>query len=360
MITNIYNEIDNQVSFVIFKIEDTMARIQIRPNIVIRLTIGVTCIVVLYLYIIVRNYYIQKQDNNPFFNKNLSKYKIETFINPRINISPSLVSYYNLICKLDKEKTERLKNVDSETQNSENLKNLFNNFVMSPYNGRCTNIQRFGGRYLSMCHYWDGHKFLCIDEVHKDIEQNECLVYSFGVSDDWSFEKLLGRVGCKVLAFDPTVNLPNRLENNVLFEKIGLSALKDASNSLDTLSSILQKHGHSKSKITYLKIDIEGYEVDGLLQWLESGALDNVQQIGLEYHLPDTETTLKFFYALIKLYFEGNFRVISYDLNGCATKQPNHAPKYAEILLMKPSEHSICIEKSTLELPSINTDYQLP
>ena len=220
---------------------------------------------------------------------------------------------------------------------------------MNPHNGRCSNIQRLGGRYLSGCHYWDGHKFVCTDELHKDIENNECLVYSFGIGKDFSFEKVLGSIGCKVFAFDPTINHPKELETNVLFEKIGLSARTDVENSLDTLSSILSNHSHAQSKISYLKIDIEGHEVDGLLQWFESGALRNVQQIGLEYHLPDTDATLKFFHALIKLYFEEGFRLISFDINGCTGKQSQDYPHLAEIVLMKESESSVCIEKTTLK-----------
>ena len=317
-----------------------------RSNLVKNLCITGTCIIVLCLCIISRNY--RSLTHLPIFQQDLSKYKVEAFVNPRKNISPALDDYYNCICNADKEKTEFIKNISFKTQSVENLKNIFSNVIMNPHVGRCSNIQRFGGRYLSMCHYWDGHKFVCTDEIQRDIEKKECLVYSFGISDDWSFEKLLGSIGCKVFAFDPTVNLPKQLESNVSFEKIGLSATVDVKNSLDTLSSILQKHGHARSKITYLKVDIEGHEVDGLMQWLDSGALNNVQQIGLEYHLPDAETTLKFFYVLTKLYFEGNFRVISFDLNGCASKQPNHAPKYAEIVMMKLSEQSICVETTTL------------
>merc|ERR1712080_292842 len=114
----------------------------------------------------------------------------------------------------------------------------------------------------------------------------------------------MGSSGCQVFAFDPTVNHPKQLDTNVIFEKVGLSSRTDVGSSLYTLSSILHKQGHAKSKISYLKIDIEGHEVDGLVQWFESGALRNVHQIGLEYHLPDVETSLKFFHALIKLYFE--------------------------------------------------------
>ena len=297
-------------------------------------------------------YNTQRRKKLQIFHQDLSKYKLEVLLNPintRVKRVPSLRKYYTYICNSDKEKTELIKNIDFKAQNAEYVHEMFNNFVMNPHNGRCANIQRIGGQYLPGCHYWDGHKFLCTDELHKDIENNECLVYSFGIANDWSFEKILGSIGCKVFAFDPTTNHPKELETNVLFEQIGISATTDVGNSLDTLSSILRKHGHAQSKISYLKIDIEGHEVDGLLQWFESGALRTVQQIGLEYHLHDTDATLRFFHALIKLYFEEGFRLISFDINGCAGKQHQDYPHYAEIVLMKQSNSSICIEKTTVK-----------
>ena len=65
-------------------------------------------------------------------------------------------------------------------------------------------------------------------------------------------------------------------------------------------------------------MDIEQAELEGLPAWLASGALDNVQQIALEIHLTeDVNVSVNFLKTLKKLYFEGNFRLISYEPNGC-------------------------------------------
>lgn len=79
---------------------------------------------------------------------------------------------------------------------------------------------------------------------------------------------------------------------------------------METLANILERNGHTEKTINLLKIDIEGSELDGkgtymfykigcvnfnvtfpafqgLEAWLDSGALQNVQQIQLEIHLEE-------------------------------------------------------------------------
>ena len=51
------------------------------------------------------------------------------------------------------------------------------------------------------CETWphmDGVKRLCMDQLYGDVKSNSCLIYSFGLSDDWSFEENMALLGCKV------------------------------------------------------------------------------------------------------------------------------------------------------------------
>ena len=45
---------------------------------------------------------------------------------------------------------------------------------------------------------FDGHKFVCADDFIYDINNERCLVYSFGLSDDTSFEEAMAEAGCEV------------------------------------------------------------------------------------------------------------------------------------------------------------------
>ena len=48
----------------------------------------------------------------------------------------------------------------------------------------------------------DGVKKICMDKLYTSIVHESCLVYSFGLADDWSFEENMARIGCKVLLND--------------------------------------------------------------------------------------------------------------------------------------------------------------
>ena len=51
----------------------------------------------------------------------------------------------------------------------------------------------------------DGSKFICLDNLYLDLKNKRCLIYSFGLSTDWTFEESLAAMGCQVI-----------LENNYL------------------------------------------------------------------------------------------------------------------------------------------------
>jgi hypothetical protein len=120
-----------------------------------------------------------------------------------------------------------------------------------------------------------------------------CLVYSFGIGNETSFDFAAAALGCEVHLFDPT--LPSESEqkvaNRMYFHPWGLASsdtVTPAGWVVKTLSSIAQRLGHANvPAIDIVKIDIEGDEwnvLPGLLAstWFADG---RVKQFVIEAHL---------------------------------------------------------------------------
>ena len=58
-------------------------------------------------------------------------------------------------------------------------------------------MKRIGGKWIEarkpMNKQVDGDKFICLDRIVKS--NSQCLIYSFGISNDWTFEDQMDRFG---------------------------------------------------------------------------------------------------------------------------------------------------------------------
>ena len=68
------------------------------------------------------------------------------------------------------------------------------NMAIDP--GACARVRRFGN-------WGDGGYDVCID----GIDAQRCVVYSFGVSSDPSFDRAMAWFGCRTFSFDHTIGL---------------------------------------------------------------------------------------------------------------------------------------------------------
>ncbi len=79
----------------------------------------------------------------------------------------------------------------------------------------------------------------------------------------------MAELGCTVRAFDPTVTRPEHVKSpNIHFEKVGFGAKSEVTPLkkyiVKTLDEIVEENGDSDKEITYLKLDVEGAELEGI------------------------------------------------------------------------------------------------
>ena len=210
------------------------------------------------------------------------------------------------------------------------LREFFYRMSAQPFANHCNIIKTIGGQqWLGGCGFINGEKLVCMDKLYQDLQRSDCLVYSFGVGDEWSFESMMAEMGCMVHAYDPTVNLPPN-STNLKFYPMGLGHEDDPYNSempVLTLQTILEQNGDANKPITYLKLDIEQAEIK-VMEQLRSTKIfeEQISQIGIEVHTGELESEgqivnglsslLKSFYHL----HSKGFRLVYYYPNGCMHK----------------------------------------
>jgi hypothetical protein len=169
-------------------------------------------------------------------------------------------------------------------------------YVMWTNSSSCQLSHDFGGVLYLNPSGIEGQKAVCIDPQVAP-KPNDCLVYSFGISIEWSFEEQMERYGCQVFIFDPSMWMYQHDHTpGVHFYNWGLSdrdeVTVDKKWTLRSLSSIYNNltARHGEKIIDYLKIDVDFDEWIALPQMIKSGMLSKVRQLGLEIHLSESET----------------------------------------------------------------------
>ena len=86
-----------------------------------------------------------------------------------------------------------------------------------------------------------------MEDIEAEGRAGACVVYSYGVNDEISFElELAARSGCRIYTHDPTVRgLPAKAQAvpAITFEKIGLAGADGGG--YETLETTMRRHGHT-------------------------------------------------------------------------------------------------------------------
>ena len=140
----------------------------------------------------------------------------------------------------------------------------------------CPHERRIGGM-------GDGPKWVC--DPHR-IDTSDCLVYSIGSNNDFSFEEAIHEAiseRCEIHTFDMTIGEhPSKKPSYVHFHPWGLAAQDDETHRLKTLRSTVKALGHEGRMVDIFKIDCEGCEFQIYNDWIHSGI--TMRQILMEVH----------------------------------------------------------------------------
>lgn len=127
--------------------------------------------------------------------------------------------------------------------------------------------------------FGDGGKWSCDPDCM--LRKGECVVYSIGSNNEFSFEQDMVARGCEVHTFDHTVAAPQP-PAGVTFHRDGLGVATDAPP-MRSLGNITASLGHST--VDVLKMDIEGGEYRVLLDPETIATLKTkVVQLLIEFH----------------------------------------------------------------------------
>jgi hypothetical protein len=167
----------------------------------------------------------------------------------------------------------------------------------------CRIAQHFGGVMVSSATgliSLEGQKALCLDNAVRPVGvipgiPGRCLVYSFGINYEWSFDEAMELYGCEIFSFDPSMNVSTHNRTNYIhFYQMAIGNVdKEGWENISsvptrTLSSIYEMlrpfHGND-AIIDYLKIDVESSEWQVLPQIIISGMMDKVRQLAVEVHI---------------------------------------------------------------------------
>uniref|UniRef100_A0A6A7G6S4 Methyltransferase-like protein 24 n=1 Tax=Hirondellea gigas TaxID=1518452 RepID=A0A6A7G6S4_9CRUS len=134
---------------------------------------------------------------------------------------------------------------------------------------------------------------ICMDAGVAPRQDGTCVVLSFGIKNEWSFDDAMASRNCTVYSFDPTMNVSDhRRGERIFFFSVGLDAargniiVKKNKLPVESYRDILNRIARVDSIIDYLKVDIESSELGFFSNVLydDAALLRNVKQIGMEIH----------------------------------------------------------------------------
>ena len=159
----------------------------------------------------------------------------------------------------------------------------------------------------------DGGKWICDPHLH--LQGDQCVVYSFGSHDEFSFETAVHNFNphCHIHTFDPTVAHPASRPSFVHYHHWGLGTTDTHNKSMGlyfTLADIMRRLGHDH--VDVLKVDCEGCELDF---WTLDVPDGTVHQLQVEVHWANRRDTPELVHAFFSFLTRKGFAIFNKESN---------------------------------------------
>lgn len=116
-----------------------------------------------------------------------------------------------------------------------------------------------------------------------DFGDDDKIAYSFGISDDVSWDKCMAAKGYDVFMYDHTIDALPEENEHFHWHKLGISDGTDPDERLKSLEELIAINHHEGKRNMILKMDVEGAEW-GFLERVKPEILSQFSQILIEFH----------------------------------------------------------------------------
>jgi len=132
--------------------------------------------------------------------------------------------------------------------------------------------------------------------------RNSGVAYSFGISDDVSWDAVMAARGYEIFMYDPTIDALPATNLKFHFFKQGIAGTDNPKRSLNTPEHFIGVNGHADCDDMILKMDVEGAEWS-FLATVASDTLSRFDQMTFEFHSltqPKSQTAMNVVLACLK------------------------------------------------------------
>ena len=110
-----------------------------------------------------------------------------------------------------------------------------------------------------------------------------CIAYSFGISNDVSWDWDMASRGYDIFMYDPTIDALPKNHERFHFFKQGILGIEIKEQSINTPENFIRLNGHANESNMILKMDVEGAEWS-FLSTVTSETLNQFDQMVFEFH----------------------------------------------------------------------------